>query len=229
MSGTEVKTIPQKIRVFRATYANLPTTGVKEEDLGYATDRKVFYRWSGSAWEALTIYSDSGLAANIPSAASLPDGSLYYETDTSLLKQVQSGVWVAITESVTPFPDATAGDTLEAFGSADTTRLGTGDTYVKVKEIKLGRAGTFRIKFALRSISGGDTAYGLVYKNGAAVGTEQTVIGTIPVTKSEDISGWSAGDLCQLYLKHQFAQPNAEGKEFRIYTAAPITNTVITD
>jgi len=94
--GTESESIPALRRIYRTTYANLPTTGLYEEDLGYATDRKVFYRWSGSAWEALTVYSGSGLAAAIPAAANLPEGSLYYETDTEKLQQVQSGAWVTI-------------------------------------------------------------------------------------------------------------------------------------
>ncbi len=97
MAGTEVTTIPKQVRVFKATYANLPTTGIKAEDLGYATDRKVFYRWSGAAWESVTIYSDSGTAANIPAAADLPDGSLYYATDTQVLKQVSGGSWIVLT------------------------------------------------------------------------------------------------------------------------------------
>ena len=101
MSDTELKTIPRKTRVFSATYANLPTTGCKAEDLGYATDRKVLYRWSGAAWVALTIYSGSGTAANIPAVATLPEGSLYYETDTAKTKQVQGGAWVEISKSYT--------------------------------------------------------------------------------------------------------------------------------
>ena len=91
-------TIPRLRRVYKATYANLPTTGLKAGDLGYATDRLVFYRWSSAAWEAVTIHSSSGLAANIPAAADLPNGSLYFETDTNLLKQIQSGAWATITQ-----------------------------------------------------------------------------------------------------------------------------------
>lgn len=106
---TNIQTIPQMRKVYYATYANLPTTGLKVGDLGYATDRLVFYRWSGAAWEALTIHSSSGVAANIPTAANLPDGSLYYETDTTKLKQVQSSAWVEVTKLAWAASDITSG------------------------------------------------------------------------------------------------------------------------
>lgn len=102
--------IARKVRVFSDTYANLPTTGVATEDMGYATDRKVLYRWSGAAWVALTVFTNSGTAANIPNAANLPDGSLYYETDTSLLKQVQAGAWATITSTINRAYGSYSGD-----------------------------------------------------------------------------------------------------------------------
>lgn len=98
MVGTKVSVIPKIRKVYYTTYANLPTTGLTIGDLGYATDRKVLYEWDGSAWQPITIYSGSGTAASIPDAANLPDGSIYYETDTYKTKQVQSGAWVAIVD-----------------------------------------------------------------------------------------------------------------------------------
>lgn len=94
---TELQTIPKIRAVYYDTYANLPVTNLIAGDLGFATDRIVLYRWSGAAWQPVTIHSSSGTAANIPAAANLPDGSLYYETDTGLLKQVQTGAWATIT------------------------------------------------------------------------------------------------------------------------------------
>lgn len=94
--GTELSIIPRVRRVYRDTYANLPTTGLKVEDLGYATDREIFYRWSGAAWESLTIYIGYGVAADKPAAADLPDGCLYQETDTAELMEVQASAWVCI-------------------------------------------------------------------------------------------------------------------------------------
>lgn len=110
MGDTKVTTIPALRRVFSATYANLPTTGLAEEDLGYATDRLSLYRWSGAAWVAITIYASSGTAAAIPAAANLPAGSLYFETDTGILKQVQAGAWVALTGKVSSSGNYTGND-----------------------------------------------------------------------------------------------------------------------
>lgn len=102
MGKAEITTIPYVRKVYYATYANLPVAGLRVGDLGYATDRLVFYRWSGAAWQSVTIHSSSGVAANIPVAADLPEGSIYYETDTLKTKQIQSGAWVEIVDNTPP-------------------------------------------------------------------------------------------------------------------------------
>ena len=93
---SELSVIQRQTRVLSDTYAALPTTGLRPGDLAYATDRRTLYRWSGAAWEDISIYSDSGAIADIPAAAGMPEGSLYYATDTLVLWQVQSAAWVAI-------------------------------------------------------------------------------------------------------------------------------------
>ena len=93
---SDLKPISYIRQVIYTTYANFPAGGLKPGDLAYATDRLVLYRWSGTAWQATTIYSSSGTAGAIPAAADLPNGSLYYETDTTILKQVQAGAWAVI-------------------------------------------------------------------------------------------------------------------------------------
>lgn len=98
MGKEEITTIPYVRKCFYAAYANLPTSGIRIGDLGFATDRLVLYRWSGAAWEYLTFHFSSGLAANIPTAADLPNGSCYFEEDTTLLKQVQAGAWATIAQ-----------------------------------------------------------------------------------------------------------------------------------
>ena len=94
--STEIQTIPRMRDVTYDAYANFPASGNSTGDLAYATDRLVFYRWSGAAWQSVTIHSSSGAAAAIPTAGDLPNGSLFQETDTGLVKQVQAGAWVAI-------------------------------------------------------------------------------------------------------------------------------------
>jgi len=117
----------------------------------------------------------------------------------------------------------TAGGTLLV--SADTENYTSDPSYVKTKEIQLGIIpGALRIKF-----DGKTTAIGgniRIYKNGVAVGTEQTVNQAYQ-TFSEDISGWTVGDLVQIYFKRGNA--NCYVKNFRIYVALTTSTTVITN
>ena len=108
-----------------------------------------------------------------------------------------------------------AGDILRAYADTEGTAP---PTYVKKKEIVLDYGGTLRIKFDLRHDAGA-TAYGRIYRNGAAVGTERSTTSATYVTFSEDISGWSPGDLCQLYIK-EASNPNADWRNFRLYSSA---------
>ena len=93
---SDLSVIQRFTRVLSDTYAALPVTNLRTGELAYATDRRTLYRWSGAAWEDISIYSDSGAIADIPAAATLPEGSLYYATDTLVLYQLHAGAWVAI-------------------------------------------------------------------------------------------------------------------------------------
>jgi len=106
----------------------------------------------------------------------------------------------------------TAGDYMFVENAAE--RVISSAPYVKAKETKVSVSGTFRIKFNIHG-SGG-WVYGQIYRNGVAVGTEQSTISSTYVTYSEDIGGWTAGDLVQVYAKGDVSIQN-----FNIYTAAP--------
>jgi len=60
--GTELTPLPKIRQCFYTTYALLPTTGLNEGDIGYATDTLRLYRWSGAAWQTITApsYVSSG-------------------------------------------------------------------------------------------------------------------------------------------------------------------------
>lgn len=109
----------------------------------------------------------------------------------------------------------TAGDFF--LSSNDTVRSSTSGIYELLKEIKIAKSGQYRIKFYLASITAG-TAYGRIYKNGSAVGTERSTASS--ATYSEDLSGFAAGDLIQVYGKHG-GGGSAEISNFRIYGATP--------
>lgn len=72
-------------------------------------------------------------------------------------------------------------------------------TLTKLKEALTGNGGTLRIKFDMAAGGSGHSAGGRIYRNGEAVGTLRGTSSTSFVTYSEDISGWSAGDLIQIY------------------------------
>ena len=98
--GIKVIVIPALARrvIYATTYAELPTTGLDAGDLGYAVDRNVLYRWSGNAWQAITISSRHGATADRGNAADYPESSLYQADDEEKLYMIINGVWVMVTQ-----------------------------------------------------------------------------------------------------------------------------------
>lgn len=99
--------------------------------------------------------------------------------------------------------------------SADTERSNKGSVYTKLKEIKTLADGVARIKFDLKSTTA-NSAYGRIYINGVAVGTERTVIGSTYQTFTEDIIVQKY-DLIQLYVKAGSEAYTTVVRNFRIY------------
>jgi len=115
------------------------------------------------------------------------------------------------------FADYTAGNNLLA--SADREYVGAGG-FMKLKEIILPRGGTLRIDFEMKS-NADHGARAQIYRNDSPVGTHYYA--TTPgqyQSYSQDISGWSAGDKCQLYGGHN-GGGTAYIKNFKIYCATP--------
>lgn len=101
-------------------------------------------------------------------------------------------------------------------GAADNEVTASSTSYVKVKEIILGQVtGSLRVSFDLKKSNSG-TVYGRIYKNGVAIGTERSTGSTSYVNYSEDLSGFSAGDLVQLYVKKSGITP-VYVQNFRIH------------
>jgi hypothetical protein len=109
---------------------------------------------------------------------------------------------------------ATVGDNPIIFNDTDAFEVST--SYVKVKEILFARGGNFRIKFDL-STTTGRIAYGRIYKNGIAFGSEQSTSSDLMVTFSEDLSSIALNDLIQLYIKTNNASYPAKSRNFRVY------------
>jgi hypothetical protein len=107
--------------------------------------------------------------------------------------------------------------------SNDTEKTGSNLNYIKIKESVLNDGyNAVRIKFDLKGTTSADpgTVYAKIYKNGVAIGTEQSAAtGGAYATKSEDFTlASAAGDLIQVYVKAS-ATPAivAYVQNFRIY------------
>lgn len=103
--------------------------------------------------------------------------------------------------SQTKLATYTAGDLLLIQG---TTTITISSSNTKLYEIQLDRAGTLRIKFTVTAAGSSGSTTGRIYRNGSPVGTIRTVnapggMDFASTEYSQDISGWSAGDLVQLY------------------------------
>lgn len=102
--------------------------------------------------------------------------------------------------------------------SADVQSSSPPATYTKKKEIRIATGGALRIKFDLYGTSVTYGINGRIYRNGVAIGTEQSNTEASFTTYSEDIDGWSNGDLCQFYVKYiSQTHVNSKAKNFRIY------------
>jgi hypothetical protein len=84
-------------------------------------------------------------------------------------------------------------------------------------------SGSLYISFELKADA--YTAYGRVYRNGVAVGTEQSTTSGTYVVKGETISGWANGDKIQLYIHHLNGDNTAFAENFRIYGSNFVVNT----
>jgi len=113
-------------------------------------------------------------------------------------------------------------DNLKA--SSDNVQNTTSASYTKIKEITVADyapkisdkdIGKLRIKFDLATNNTSVAAYGRIYKNGSAVGTERSTQSTSYVTFTEDLE-FKAGDKIQLYA-HSNGTSIASVRNFRIY------------
>jgi len=118
---------------------------------------------------------------------------------------------------------AEAGDVKEAY--SDGEDMGSADVWEKLKEIVLVRGGEYRISFSYMGTAAGSGKDFRVYKNGSGVGTNQSDNSGGYSNHSEDISGWSQGDLCQLYV-NSGGNGEAYVKEFQIDVLYPTTSYV---
>lgn len=122
-----------------------------------------------------------------------------------------------------PLSDYAAGTYLIA-GPSEIVSMAT-SSYTKFVELRVSRSGTLSTIFGMSGNNGGGNMYGQIYRNGSAVGTLRTLAQNSAWTEySEDIAGWVAGDLLQIYAKSDANgwEPNCFVGGLRVYDNAPI-------
>lgn len=74
--------------------------------------------------------------------------------------------------------------------------------YQVVKSGYIGKGGTLRVAFRLKSGSAPSQVWGRIHRNGVAIGTERTTTSDTYTLYTEDISGFVAGDTVELRLRN---------------------------
>ncbi len=174
---------------------------------------------SAKSW----VLDEDDLASNDNTKVATQQSIKYYIDNKAL---VASSVTQAI------LADYAAGDDVIMEATTDRTTVAT--SYTKLKEFRLSRSGTLRIKWYLGSGAQNTHGYGKVYRNGVAVGAEQDAFssstgGITWLSVSEDISGWSSGDLLQIYIYTSNASNAAHVKDVYICNSEYINDRVLTD
>jgi hypothetical protein len=102
--------------------------------------------------------------------------------------------------------------------SHDAVSTSTSATYIIKKTITLtdGPVGQQRFLFDIKTSNILTTAYGRIYRNSVALGTEQSTISLAYITKSEDITQtWNPGDTVELWV-HINGSDTVSVQNFRI-------------
>ena len=184
----------------------------------------------GTGAQTLTdhgILFGSGTGAVTPSAVMSNGQVLIGQTGADSLPKTLSGA-IAIDEAGVAtlyLPDAVVGDYLEC--QRDTSEKGVNNnSYEKKLETYATRGGAYRISFTI-FVESTIGVKAKIHRNGAAVGTERSLTGNTSSTYSEDISGWTRGDLIQVYAYYYEGTPNPPSNESKVkdlylYTGNPI-------
>jgi len=161
----------------------------------------------------------------VPGFSGLTEGVAYYVQDDKTLGvepgtyNIQVGIAVSATEMVIYLEDIgtlfemVVSDNLKVYD--DTEETETADAYVLKKQITINYDGVIRIKFDLHR-NGGDTAYGRIYLDDVAEGTEQSCTSATYVTYSEDITV-TAGQKVQIWTYSPSGADTTYLRNFRIY------------
>jgi hypothetical protein len=156
----------------------------------------------GAGWSTET------LKAIYDHIVALKGGGWTDETLVAILAGIE-----ALSSNTGGMQSVVASDTL--IKSHDAVASTSKTAYTKIKETLVLCSGIIRVKFDLYSGPSG-TAYGRVYINDIAVGTERPRASESPATYSEDFPITSS-DRVQIYAKHSTGASYAAVENFRFY------------
>lgn len=88
-----------------------------------------------------------------------------------------------------------------------------GTTYAESKAVTVNKSGTYRVLFTMGTTNTSNTAYGRIYVNGVAAGTERVTNFNSDTIYTEDIS-LNAGDRLSIYTKYS---PSATGPYIKAF------------
>ena len=165
-----------------------------------------------------------------------PDGSevFYYEFNTTFTSAalpsscfivcngvgfylMATGMVLDGTITFAKLPQIVASGTLLVSNNTEVTKASYG-SYTLVKEMRITRnCASLRITFDLKTGDGINTAYGRIYKNGVALGTERSTKSTSYTTYTQDFTSLVPGDLIQLCVKTQYADRSAVVRNLQLY------------
>jgi len=184
------------------------SNGLHINRLGYnggATQYKQLTVWDGKATDKLFV-----VAGDTTNFIELGNENNSRELDVSIVGSIQNAWGVQ-------FIYAYGGVSNNVLISWDSVATTVSTAYVKLKTLTLGAYlkpnRTLRLYFELKASS--NTSYAQLYRNGVPVGTERSTSSVVYVPYYEDISGWTAGDAIELYVKST-AGNTASVQNFRI-------------
>lgn len=124
--------------------------------------------------------------------------------------------------------EALVGDVLEAHSTANVTSTAT--VYTKVKAIRVGRRGNYRVVFDFKKGGVGGVGYARIYVNDSPAGTEivDDTDGVELDTYSEDFLGLSAGDEIQIWVYKEGSAQDTQVENFFIQSVeSPFNEAVL--
>lgn len=208
-------------------YTEASTVNLTISAAHVSLDRRDLIVYDQSAGTAAVVTGTPGTTANPPNVSDANDIPL-------AIVLVSYGVTVISNFDIMDIRGFTnlgyvfASDNLRHSNNTEKTTVS--NTYAKIKEILINDSYyRIRIKFGLKN-TGADTSYAKIYKNGVAIGTEQTNATAAYVTKTEDIAtSFAPGDLLQIYAHNTAGANTVYVNNMRLYYDYTLMNGISQD